>query len=160
LQIGRALPSELQRSIKALRVLQLRLGLFNRLVSQCLFAVKLIALLNAILGGFAAIQQLQDHPGLALMNALIFLDGLFLFIAVFEMAYKVMQKGEELQKVIWDLSERPKIPEGERRICVRSLQATPRLPMIVGELYAVEREATPCFPDFCLGSIVFLLVTF
>ena len=120
--------------------------------------MKLTALVCGIAGGFSAIRLHNKNPILSLLYSVIALDGILIYVTVFQLAYHVTEAADNLKRVIEIQSIVLRQGSEEFKCSVRILKSFPRMGMNVGGFNQVEREAVPIFIDFAVKEIVGLLL--
>ena len=123
------------------RELETQLKFFNLAFANLLWLTKLIFMLVNILGMFAAIRIAQRNPVLAALYSLLSVDCAIGYIAVFQLAYRVTDKAEELRRLIELTSAQLSVHN--RNYCERWLRSIPTMAMRVGGFHTVERESVP-----------------
>ena len=81
------------------------------------------------------------------------------YISVFQFAYKVKEKLEELKKLM-EIKSILVVNSEEKKYWARVFRSIPRTGMRLGGFGQVEREAVPIYIDFSTNQIVSLLLAF
>ena len=149
----------LEEALGTLRELELYLKMFNLGFASVLWGFKVVLLGVTILSGFSAIHLVRTNPVLGCFYAYILLLCIIAYVGMFQFAYKVTEKLEDLTKRMKIMSGYIVSPE-ERKYWARVLRSIPRMGMSLGGFNKVEREAVPIFIDFCIKQIVSLLLAF
>ena len=149
----------LMEALRTLRELQLHLNFFNLSFASVLWGMKVCWLSCTILAGFSAIRLIHTNPTFGCLYAYICVACVMIYIGLFQSAYKVTEKLEELTKLMETMSGGLVNPE-ERKYWARVLKSVPRMGMSLGGFSQVERETVPVFIDFCVNQIVSLLIAF
>ena len=134
--------------------------LFNTVISPVLFLIKVGIIVMAVMGGFAAIRSGDRLPVLASLYGMLSLVSIIFYTAVFQLAYQITEKGEDLRRVIEVKTSEALVRRNEQKYCRLFLKSMHAWEILVGGFYAVEREAVPAFIDFVSQQIVDLLITF
>jgi hypothetical protein len=113
----------------------------------------------AIVGGFSAISLAHTNPPMALLYTLYGMTGIVMYIAMFQIAYGVTTKFDELRDNI-RLGATSFSFQGDRTYFEMSLRSVLKLALKVGGYHTVERESFPIFVNYVVQQIVGLLVTF
>ena len=151
--------AELKDAMQTLRELELHLKFFNMGFADALWGCKVLILGVTILGGFAAIRLIHTNPVFGCLYAYLFFVGIVLYIGIFQVAYKVTEKLEDMTKRMEILSSGLVNP-GERKYWARVLRSFPQMGIKVGGFNRVERQAVPIYIDFSVKQIVSLLLAF
>ena len=149
----------LKDGMRTLRELELHLKFFNLGFADVLWGIKVAGLPTTILAGFSAIRLIHTNPAVGCLYAYIFLGYSIFYIGIFQFAYKVTEKLEELVKRMETMSGSLINPH-EKKYWARVLRSIPRMGMNLGEFSQVEREAVPIFIGFAVNQIVSLLLAF
>ena len=112
-----------------------------------------------ILDGFSAIRLLQTNPTLGGLYAYAVFTVIVTYIGIFQFAYRITDKAEELERLMEFKSGRLTRPM-ERKYWGLVLKSMPRMQMSLGGFHRVEREAVPVYIDFSVKQIVSILITF
>ena len=136
------------------------LKFFNTVISPVLFLVKIGIIVLAVMGGFAAIRIAHRLPVLASLYGFISLVSIIFYTAVFQLAYQITEKGEDLRRVIEVKTSEALIRRNEQKYCRLFLKSMRPWEILVGGFYPVEREAVPVFIDFVSQQIVGLILAF
>ena len=134
--------------------------LYNTVISPCLFLAKIGTIVMAVMGGFSAIRIGDRLPVLASLYGMLSLVSIIFYTAVFQLAYQITEKGEDLRRVIELKTSEVLVRRDEQKYCRLFLKSMRPWEILVGGFYPVEREAVPAFIDFVSQQIVDLLITF
>ena len=145
--------------MKTLRELELHLKFFNLVFSDVLWCIKVLLLVVTILAGFSTIRLIHTNPVLGCLYTYISVSSIMMYVGIFQFAYKVTEKLEDLTKLMEILSA-GLVNSGERKYWTMVLRSIPRMGINLGGFNRVEREAIPIFIDFSVGQIVSLLLAF
>ena len=116
--------------------------------------------MGVILGGFSAIKLAHSGSPLLVAVYLTFnVNATVVYIAIFQLGYKVTETSEKLKEVIELRFTGLGFPAA-RKCCERILRSIPVLAVNVGGFHGAERDAVPVFLDFALKQVVGLLITF
>jgi hypothetical protein len=126
-------------------------------VGRVIWLVKLTCLILSILGGFSAIRISHRNPFLAIIYAMLTMYCIIGYTVMFQLAYGVTEKAEELRRAIRLTSAGLKFPLHLRH-CEKVLKSIPMMAMSVGGFHTIERESVPIFVDFVVKQIVSLLL--
>jgi len=69
-------------------------------MGRVLFLLKLMCLIDSILGGFSAIRIYHQNPLFSFIYAMLGVDCIIVYTVLFGLAYGVPEKAEELRRVI------------------------------------------------------------
>ena len=147
-----------QSSVETFRELELHLRFFNKGFASVLWLMKLTCLVCGIVGGFSAIRLHNKNPILSLLYTLNALNGISVYVTVFQLAYHVTEAVDDFKRAIEIQSIELRQGSGEFKYSVRILKSFPRMGMNVGGFNQVEREAVPIFIDFTVKQVVGLLL--
>ena len=81
------------------------------------------------------------------------------FYGMFQNAYQITEKSEELKRMML-VKSGSLVRPGERKYWERLLRSVPRMGVRLGGFNRVEREAVPIFIDFSVCQIVDILIAF
>jgi len=84
--------------MKTLRELQVYLNFFNLVFAYVIWSFKVTCLVVTILAGFAAIRLMDTNPVLGGLYAYACLLCIVLYVGMFQFAYKVTEKFEDLKR--------------------------------------------------------------
>ena len=155
---GREISFELvKETLEDFRELETQLKFFNLVMARVLWITKLDCLMMSILGGFSAIRIAHTNPLLAVIYAILFVEFIICYTVLFQLAYGVPEKAEELRRVIGLTSAGLKSPL-HRKHCEKVLSSIPMMALRVGGFHTIERESVPIFADFVVQQIVGLLL--
>ena len=146
-------------AVVGLKELELHLLFVNLVFSNVLWLLKVLTLVIVILGGSSAIRIIHISPVLGLLYGSIAFTVLIGFIGMFQFAYKVTEKVEELMECM-KVKSASVVNGQERRYWKRILESFPRMGMRLGGFNRVEREAVPIFMDFSVKQIFGILISF
>ena len=149
----------LTEAFGTLRELQMFLKIFNRVFSQLLWQTKLCCFLFTITSQFAAIRLIHSNPLLALFYASIGLVSNVVYFGIFQFAYKVMKKVEDLLELM-EIKSTLLVNSKEMKYWKMVFRSIPGMGIEIGGFGPVEREAIPIFVNFSINQIVSLLITF
>ena len=149
----------LQQAFERLRELELHLKFFNLVFADILWHLKLVCLSASILCGFSSIRLIHSNPVLGFLYIVIGFAAIIVYIGMFQFAYKVEEKLEELKRMM-EIKLESLVKLENRKYWGKVLKSIPRMGIKVGVFSRVEREAVPIYIDFCVGQIVDLLLTF
>jgi hypothetical protein len=110
-----------------------------------------------VLGGFSAIRISHGNPLLVLVYGVLCVNSFLVYISVFQLAYQITERSEELRRIQGISLSRLRSPV-DRKYCEKFLRSVPPMAMSVGGFYRIERESVPIFVDFVVGQIVSLLI--
>ena len=139
--------------------MELHLKFFNLGLAKVLWGSKVALLGVTILSGFGSIRLIHTNPVFGALYAYFCLVAIILYIGLFQFAYKVTEKMDDLVKLM-EIKSLGLVSSEERKYWERVLRSVPRMGMSLGGFNHVEREAVPIFIDFCVGQIVSLLLAF
>jgi hypothetical protein len=107
----------IQTAFNHLRRHQTQLTLFNGSFALGLWLYKVFLLLLSIFGGYSAIKLAHTNPPLALVYSVNTLDAVVVYIAVFQLAYRVQEEGEEFQRVITESAGQLRKRINQKYVC-------------------------------------------
>ena len=139
----------LLRSLRHLRRLELYLKFFNRGFASVLFLIKCSCLLVTILCGFSAIRLVHKNPLISVIYIVITINSALFYIILYQTAFQITGRIEELRKVIKLKSLEFKYPK-MKKYCWQILDSVSTSAINVGGFHLVERESVPMFLDFSL----------
>ena len=116
-------------------------------------------LIVIVLSGFSAIRLAHSQPILAMIYIAGGSTCVLFYTAIFQLAYQVTGRPEELRRVIQVKAEGLR-GQKEKELVRVFLKSVPTLAIYVGGFQRVERESIPIFVDFVSQQIVGLLVSF
>ena len=148
---------ELKVSVRSLKELELHLEFFNLVFSNVLWGSKLLLLAATILCGSSAIRIIHTNPILGLLYMFMGMAGIIAYMGMFQFAYKVTEKVEQLMELM-EFKSACVVNGVERKYWKRVLESFPRMGMNLGPFNRVEREAVPVFIDFSVNQIVSILI--
>ena len=154
-----------EQTYKALRSVQLYIGMVNLVNRHLIFTWKLVSLGSGIICGYAAIAHFKEHPIFGIMYYVIFFDVTLAYSLLYEKAFKtptlfrqairaeLMNLGTGKYRQAWT-------PAQQNMVRCRQLRSIPSIGIQVGQFHTLERTSTPVFLDFVLGNIVSMLMAF
>ena len=120
---------------------------------------QLLLLSNTILTGSSAIRIIHTNPLMGVPYIYICFAVIVDYIGMFQFAYQVEEKFEDLKRML-EIKSMFLVNPVERKYYTRVLKSIPRMGIHVGGFYRVEREAVPVYIDFSVKQIVSLLLAF
>jgi len=120
--------------------------------------MKLTCLTCAIVGGFSAIRLHNKNPILSVLYAVIALNGISIYVTVFQLAYHVTEAVDNFKRAIEIQSIELRQGSEEFKYSLRIFKSFPQMGMNAGGFNQVEQEAVPIFIDFMVKQIVGLLL--
>ena len=154
---------QLLSNVRSLRCLQMYVLLLNVVNRYVLFMFKLSAIFLAVTNGYAAVAHFHRHPLLGLMNFIVFVDISLCYCLIYQKAFQVLQKFEDVVCQLYVCLRRSRYLQFRglaKKILERQLRSIPKFGVKVGEFHTLERAATPNFVDFVFKNIVNLLVIY
>ena len=153
-----------EQAYKAIRCLQLYVGMVNVVYQDLVFTWKLASLGMSIISGYAAIAHFTEHPVFGIMYYGILIDVTLVYTIIYGKAFKtpdlfkqavdaeLMRLGTERGGGI----ER----DAQRKVLTKQIRSIPSIGFKVGHFHTLERTSTPVFLDFVISNIVSMLVVF
>ena len=141
--------AELKDAMRTLRELELHLNFFNLGFANVLWGCKVLLLNVTILSGFSAIRLIHTNPVLGFLYGYICYTCIIIYIGMYQFAYKVTEKREDLKRKMDIVSGESVSPE-ERKYWTKVLRSIPRMGMNLGGFNRVEREAVPICETNCV----------
>ena len=149
--------SVLRKAFETVRELELYLKFFNLVYADVLWAIKVNFLCLTILCGFSSIRLIHTNPFLGCLYIYLFLFSIVNYIGMFQFAFKVTEKVEQLKESM-EIKSAGLVNLADKKYWKRALRSIPRMGINVGGFSRVEREAVPIFIDFSVKQIVSALL--
>ena len=156
---GQSSSISLTKVFGSVRELQLYLQFFNLVYEYVVWGLKVYFLWNTVLSGFSSIRLMDRHPVMGGLYLYIGMAVVLTYVGMFQFAYQVQGKMEDLGKMM-ELSSASLVSLEEKKYWSRVLRSIPRMGMRVGGFNQVERESVLIFIDFSVCQILDLLLTF
>ena len=141
---------------RALRRIQLYVGIVNEVNSYVIFSWKVMCISISIGAGYAAIAHFGDSPIFGLMYCLALANCVSMYTLSYGKAFKMSDRFREASTTAVLLAHKRKYTE--IATFERQKRSFSRMGIKVGEFHFIERQSVLIFSHFVLNNIVSMLV--
>ena len=93
------------------------------------------------------------------MYGVLAVNGIVLYVAVFQLAFRITENIEGLREMI-EVTSFGLTFRGDQKYCRKVLKSIPEMAISVETFHKVERESVPAFLSYVCEQVVDLLVAF
>ena len=160
-QVGASALEQINVSIRIMKELQIEMNAFNYSQQYIIFGIKLVLLCCVIFCGFASIQFYESDRFLGLCNALIVVEGTFVFLFCYDRGFSVPRSTARVQSLLMlTLRQSERITDSQEAYFMRQLSSVRKMAIQVGNFHYLQRASTPSFFDFCVKNKVRLVISY
>ena len=144
-----------------LRLVQLKMALFNQVNEWPVFGVKLLCNGCNLVFGFAAIQIFHGDRPLSAISAIIVLESLGVFHTIYSQGFSIPRRMKRLRSsLVMKLGKFDFVTDQRRGILKRQVESIGNVAVRVGQFHYLERISTPRYLDFCVKNIMRLVMAY
>ena len=160
LAVNQESPDTMEKVFRALRRIQLEVGIFNESNAYTMFSFKTTNISIQIFCGFAAIQLFQVSRVLSAVNAMIVLNAICMFIVTYDKGFAIPRCTKQLKSSLRTKLRLGGLTGGETGRILKEVRSVGNVAIRLGHFHYLQRTSTPNMMDFCFRNTLRLVIAY